>query len=575
MNQEYKRYLIVSILLVIFFVQAVTSMLQKSPTADEAAHHIAPGYSFMKTRDFRLNSTGPPLMEELSAIPLLFMKDLKISIDHPSWAETQRTEFSRQFLFVDNVDKVDRIVFWSRVPIVLTGVFLGFLVFLWSSRLYGFKSGVFALFLYAFSPTILAHTRLVTMDMGASCFIFLAVFCFYLYCKNPSFRNLIFSGVAFGLAQLSKYTAVYLYLLYLVFFLLIWFCSKRDFMVDYKISRNIKNFFFSIVFILLIGNFIVFCGYLFEMKPLLLNDIDVGEKIAFFEKFITRVFGNNSELLKEKFISFALNQSIPFSTYIMGFLGASNQTLVEHKFVPMIFGNYNPDGWRYYYIIVFLLKTSFSVLILLVIAVLFSRGLKKDRMSELFITIPVILLMMLTMLSVLQLGVRYILPIYPFLFVYISKIANVNIQDNKGFIQRRLVYILILFLGFCHLFSSVKVFPHYLPYFNILAGGPSNGYKYLTRVNSDLGQELKGLAKYLDRNDIRSVKISYWGFAPPEIYNINYLPINDKEKEMPEQDVYAISVHQIDGYKWAKEYKPKCMIGHAIFIYDFRFVNYM
>ena len=115
-------------------------------------------------------------------------------------------------------------------------------------------------------------------------------------------------------------------------------------MVDYKISRNIKNFFFSIVFIFLIGNFIVFCGYFFEMKPLLLNDIDVVEKIAFFEGFITKVFGSNSEWLKEKFISFTLNQSIPFSTYIMGFLGASNQTLVEHKFVPMIFGTYNPDG---------------------------------------------------------------------------------------------------------------------------------------------------------------------------------------------------------------------------------------
>jgi hypothetical protein len=94
-------------------------------------------------------------------------------------------------------------------------------------------------------------------------------------------------------------------------------------------------------------------------------------------------------------------------------------------------------------------------------------------------------------------------------------------------------------------------------------------------VNSDLGQELKGLAKYLDRNNIRSVKLSYWGFAPPEIYNINYLPIKDIEKENPEQEIYAISVHHIDEYKWAKEYKPKCMIGHAIFIYDFRFVNYM
>jgi len=575
MNQKYTRFLIVGTLLVIFFVQAVTSMLQKSPTADEAAHHIATGYSFLKTRDFRLNSTAPPLMEELSAVPLLFMNDLRLPLDHPSWAEIQRTEFGRQFLFVDNVDKVDRIVFWSRVPIVLTGVFLGFLVFLWSSRLYGFKSGVFALFLYAFSPTILAHTRLVTMDMGASCLIFLAVFCFYLYCKNPSFGNLILAGVAFGLAQLSKYTAVYLYLLYLVFFLLIWFFSKRDFMAEYKIGRNIKKFLFGIIFIFLIGSFIVFCGYLFEMKPLLLNDIDVVEKIVFFEGFITKVFGSNSEWLKEKFISFALNQPIPFSTYIMGFLGASNQTLVEHKFVPMIFGNYNPDGWRYYYIIVFLLKTSFSVLMLLIIAILFSRGLKKDRMSELFITIPVILLMMLTMLSVLQLGVRYILPIYPFLFVYISKIANVNIQDNKGFIQRRLVYILILFFGFCHLFSSVKVFPHYLPYFNILAGGPGNGYKYLTRVNTDLGQGLKGLARYLEKNKIKNVKLSYWGFAPPEIYNINYLPIKDIEKEIPSKEVYAISVHQIDEYKWAKKYKPKCMIGYAIFIYDFRFVNYM
>jgi len=346
-------------------------------------------------------------------------------------------------------------------------------------------------------------------------------------------------------------------------------------MSDYRVSRNIRKFLFSIVFIFLIGNFVVFCGYFFELKPLLLNDVDVGEKISFFEGIITKVSGSNSEWLKEEFISFALNQPIPFSTYIMGFLGASNQTLVENKFVPMIFGNYNPEGWWYYYIVVFLLKTSFPVLILLIIAVLLSRRLIKDRMSELFITIPVVLLMIFTMFSVLQLGVRYILPIYPFLFVYISKIANVNVQVNKGFVQRRLVYLFILILGFCHLISTVRVFPHYLPFFNILAGGPNNGYKCLTWVNTDLGQELKGLAKYLDENNIKRVKLGYGIFAPPEIYNINYLPIKDIEKEKPENEVYAICATIINSFKWAKEYKPKCMIGHAIFIYDFRFVNYM
>jgi len=575
MTQKYAKPLIVCFLLVVFFVQAVISMMQKTPTADEAAHHIATGYSFLKTKDFRLNSTGPPLMEELSAIPLLFMRDLEIPLGHSSWAKIQRTEFAEQFLYVDNKDSFEKIVFWTRIPMVLTGVFLGFLVFLWSNKLYGFRSGVFALFLYAFSPSILAHTRLVTMDIGASCFIFLAVFCFYLYCRNPSSRNLILSGVTFGLAQLAKYTAIYLYFLYPIFFLLFWYFRKKDFMVDYKISKSIKKLLLSAILIFLVGNSIVFCGYFFELKPLLLNDVDVKEKITYFETFIANVFGSDSELMQEKFVNFAINQPVPFSTYIMGFLGASNQTFVEHRFSSMLFGNYSTKGWWYYYFVVFLLKTSISVLMLLIITFLFGRGLGKNKMGELFITIPVILLMILTMFSVLPGGVRYILPIYPFLFVYVSKVINVNVQVNRGFVQSRLVYLLILFLCFCHLFGSVRVFPHYLPYFNILAGGPSNGYKCLTWVNTDLGQELKGLAKYLDENDISRVKLNYGIFTPPEMYNINYLPIKDVEKEKPEQEVYAISAPGINEFKWADKYKPKHMIGYTIFIYDFRFTNFM
>ena len=223
---KFKKSLVVGGLLAIFFIQAVVSMSQKTPTADEAAHHIGVGYSFLKTGDFRLNSTGPPLMEELAAFPLLFMNDLKLPLDHSSWDRIQRTEFDWQFLYVDNKNKVNSIVFWSSIPIVLTGVFLGFLVFLWSRRLYGFNAGVFALFLYAFSPSVLGLTRLVTMDMGACCFIFLAVFCFYLYCRNPSLRNLIFSGITFGLAQLSKYTSIYLYPLFFVFLREIFFTKQ-------------------------------------------------------------------------------------------------------------------------------------------------------------------------------------------------------------------------------------------------------------------------------------------------------------------------------------------------------------
>jgi len=314
----------------------------------------------------------------------------------------------------------------------------------------------------------------------------------------------------------------------------------------------------------------VFAGYFFEIKPLLLNDVDVEEKIAYFDSSITKVFGNDSEWLKDKFSNFALHQPIPFSTYIMGFLGASNQTFVEHKFNPILFGR-SGGGWWYYYFGVFLLKTSLSVLIILIISVLYGRALKREKTSELFITIPVVMFMVFTTFSVLQLGLRYILPIYPFLFVYISKVVNINVPGKKWFTQRKLVYILVLILGFYHLYSSLRVFPHYLSFFNALAGGPNNGYKYLTRVNASLGQNLKGLADFLEVNNISRVKLSYWGFAPPEIYNINYLQIKDIEKEIPEKEVYAISVHHIDQFKWTKKFKPRCKIGYSIFIYDFRY----
>ena len=42
------------------------------------------------------------------------------------------------------------------------------------------------------------------------------------------------------------------------------------------------------------------------------------------------------------------------------------------------------------------------------------------------------------------------------------------------------------------------VAPHYLAYFNELAGGPANGFKELVDSNLDWGQDLKNLKLWLD-----------------------------------------------------------------------------
>jgi 4-amino-4-deoxy-L-arabinose transferase-like glycosyltransferase len=63
----------------------------------------------------------------------------------------------------------------------------------------------------AFSPLFLAQTRRVHTDALATVFILLTVLLFLLYCENRQHRRyLIFSGIAFGLAVLSKSYALIL-----------------------------------------------------------------------------------------------------------------------------------------------------------------------------------------------------------------------------------------------------------------------------------------------------------------------------------------------------------------------------
>ena len=61
-----------------------------------------------------------------------------------------------------------------------------------------------------YSPLLLAQTRRVHTDALATIFIFLTVLLFLLYCQNRHTRFLIFSGITFGLALLSKSYALIL-----------------------------------------------------------------------------------------------------------------------------------------------------------------------------------------------------------------------------------------------------------------------------------------------------------------------------------------------------------------------------
>jgi len=89
-------------------------------------------------------------------------------------------------------------------------VLIGIYLFKWAREKYGAPSALFVLLLFTFSPTFLAHGRYVTTDVGAAFGFLFALYYFIRYVKKPSRKHLIFAGLAFGVAQLLKFSLILL-----------------------------------------------------------------------------------------------------------------------------------------------------------------------------------------------------------------------------------------------------------------------------------------------------------------------------------------------------------------------------
>jgi len=248
----------------------------------------------------------------------------------------------------------------------------------------------------------------------------------------------------------------------------------------------------------------------------------------------------------------------------------------KHGHTSFLSGKYSNTGWRHYYLIAFLLKTPLALLIFIVLRLIW--GKKLSNRWEYFLFIPVILIFLSASFSRKQLGLRYILPIYPFLFVLLGNIVNYQTK-NKSF------KIFLILTSIWYLFSSLRIYPHHLAYFNELAGGPENGWKYLAESNIDWGQDLKGLKKYLEKEKVDGLILSYFGTADPLYYRIDYqdlgtstlVPFKGRINPLePRREILAISVNNLlclyfynrDLFIWLRKKSPLTKIGYSIFIYE-------
>jgi len=584
-----KTNIIAALLLIFVFFIAIFSMKDDSLTMDEMAH-LPAGFSYLTQKDMRLNPEHPPLIKDLAAIPLLFIKNIKFPAEIDAWQKdiNGQWDFGFHFLY-ETGNPADKMIFWGRIPMILILILLGFYIFKWTKELYGNRAALIALFLFSFSPTFLAHGRLVTTDVGAATGAFIAIYYFIKFLKTSSKKNLIISAIALAFAQLIKFS---LFLLFPVFLILILFfvaIKASGFKSYWKLLGTylLKFILIGIIFLILIWP--VYQYHVLNYPP---------ERQARDAEFL---LSTHPLQFLRKLIPWMAKIPI-LRAYAQYFLGLS---MVFQRAIggntTYFLGEVSAAGWPQYFPIVYIIKEPLAFHILTAISLIYLSFLIKEypwkkpfqrflgwlkfHFPEFTMLSFVLIYWAFSITSNLNIGVRHLLPVLPFTFLLVSGLLNLWLRNPPYGIKYLIFGVLILW----QLISVIKIYPHFLAYFNEIAGGPDKAYIYTVDSNLDWGQDLKRLKEWVEENKIEKIYVDYFGGSDSKYYlKEKFEPWwgTKDPKELPSDSYLAVSASFLQGgrgvpvpgfnqswgyYRWLYQYEPPiAKIGYSIFIYHIK-----
>lgn len=521
-----KKYTIAAVILILIMgVISFLGSLGNSATMDELAH-IPSGYSYLKFSDYRLNPEHPPLAKDLATAPLLFL-NLKFPTDKPLWTEQINAQWDAggQFLYGIGND-ADKMIFWSHFGLLFIMLALGWFVFMAVSEWYSPRAGLLALFFYAFSPTILGHGPLVTTDVAAAFGIFVAIYYYLRFLKNPGYKSLIYAGIAFGICFLMKFSAFLIIPLFAILGIIKMIQKWNE-----GAWKAVKTYILGTVLIGVIGLLVIFPLYFhhtYNYPP----ERQLADTVFNLSSHGMRTFVNITVWMADKPVLRAWAQ------YFLGLLMVIQRASGGNT--TYFLGEVSNTGWHYYFPTVYLLKEPLSFVILIFLSLIFwifrpFRKKEKEenpavtekisiwkKLGDLYLVETALLLFLAiywgsSIKSNLNIGVRHLMPTFPLAYALVAgRIDKFLKQSSDKKIFKPAIAVLGLLLAF-QAFSTLRAFPYFISYFNETVG-IENGYKYAADSNYDWGQDLKRLVKYTNENNIDKIIVDYFGAGNPHYY---------------------------------------------------------
>lgn len=513
------HYAIVGGLLLLMFVLGVTSMAHDSAIVDEVAH-IPAGYSYLHYSDYRLNPEHPPLIKELAGLPLQFMQ-LTFPVALPAWTTDVNGQWESgwHFLYHDG-NNADRMLFFSRLPILLLAVLFGYIFYEVIRRKFGLAVGLLALFLYVLEPNILAHARLVTTDIGAMALIFVAVVTFVRFLQKPSMQTGVLATICFALAQLAKFSAVLLAPVYIL--LVVYAVFGWDTYHDWK--GRLKVYLPGLMAIGFGGLLLIWLYYIpivAHMPADVQTNLIKGSLIPGIKRTIAlKVAGLNHIIIFR-----ALAQ------YVLGIMMVFNR--VAGGNTTYFLGHVTNQSFFWYFPVTYLIKTPVAMLLLVLtsiyialtrylnhkpkqIAANFKRFSQKHFLRLAAITF-IVVYGYFSITGNLNLGIRHLLPMFPFIILLVAyEVISLGREFN---LKRAWPVSTLAVLMIYYAVANFTIYPSYIAYFNELMGGPNNAFRYVTDSSIDWGQDLVRLKDYVYAHpEIKHIAVDYFGGGEPRYY---------------------------------------------------------
>jgi hypothetical protein len=535
--RRHRRWLVpllVALLLAQMAAAMVTTAVRQTPTIDEPVY-VATATDYLREHRVRYNPEHPPLGK------LLIEAGVAAADPHydASFTGTQG-DVGRHLLYESGNDP-GRLMLWARLPVIALTLLFGLVAFAFAREVAGTAGGLVALALYAFSPDLIAHGSLATLDVPETGLVLTSAWLVWRARRRPV-RCLPLAGAALGAAVATKMSALPAVPVVMVLAAVSVLAARRRqappagprengmptgrsgrwssrlsapgagarerqeappgpagrwrtrvrALAGAGRRRTVLSAFAGAAVVAVVAVAVVWLAYL-AVDPRL--RFDPAEPVPALHGLRGRLVD-----LMPLPPAYRAGMRVQF--------GLENQ-----PWQGFLFGHLYTGSLWYYLPAALLVKTPLGLLALGTAGAVAAVALRRLRPAAPYLLLPPVVLLAAAMTGARDFGTRYALFVPMFLAVAAALVPGLGRLWAPGATAALVLLVAV---------SSLRTFPYYLPYSNEAFGGPANTHRLLHDSNVDWGQDLGRLADRLrQRYPGERVWLVYKGSGVPSYYGIH------------------------------------------------------